>query len=365
MSDLMSSLLGFIDTNQLAYTEEAREGLNRGRLIQGNPEFEKDAALNQTARYLGGIGLSVEGLSEENIAKGTIVTMSEKDFAVFTSLEVVVLASSRIRRFFAEIEGNMRLACGTNQDGANAKGWSGTSCKTCPYFPKNYEGDRKDACKASVAALVYIPSMDHITILSFQGTSYMEATAWLDQIARLSKSFAQKPEVQANSPGLARVNPWFFKTTLSAGAYEKDADGNKYQRLQFTKAEQPYAWEQFLNTPDTLKRIQAVWKDLEPSWKQLYVEHNASAAMSLPSADAVAALSANSSAAQPAALISTVTVPEAAPATQPVAPAQPAIAQEQQQSQTVPGVVTSQITLDDADDAAAASLPPIDVPMGF
>jgi hypothetical protein len=362
MTDFMNDLLGFVDADQLSYTEEAREGLNRGRLIQGNPEFAKDPALNQTVRYLGGIGLSTEGLSEDVIKQGTIVTINDKDYVAFQSLEVVVLASSRIRRFYAEIEGNQRLACGTNQDGQNAKGWSGIACKSCQYFPKNFVsngGDKADACRADVAALVYIPSLDHVAILSFHGASYMEATAWLDQVAKLSRAFAQKPEVQAKNPGLARVNSWFFRTTLSAGAFEKGNDNNQFQRLSYTKAEQPFNWESLMNTPATLKRVKEVWADLESLWKQVYVDHNANAVMALPSADAVAALPANSSAAQPVAgVISQVTVP-AAPAEQ--TPASPA-----------PGVTVSAITIDGLDDVpeaqpAPAPVPaqPLTVPMGF
>ncbi len=373
MSDFMNDLLGFVDADQLSYTEEAREGLNRGRLIQGNPEFEKDAALNQTVRYLGGIGLSTEGLSEEVIKKGTIVTINEKDYVTFTSLEVVVLASSRIRRFYAEIDGNQRLACGTNQDGQNAKGWSGLSCKICQYFTKNFVaagGKKDDSCRANVAALVYIPALDHVAILSFHGASYMEATAWLDQIAKLSRAFAQKPEVQAKNPGLARVNSWFFRTTLSAGSFEKGDDNNQFQRLSYTKAEQPFNWESLMNTPGTLKRVKEVWADLESLWKQVYVDHNPNAVMALPSAEAVAALPANSSATQPiAGLVSQVTVP-----TPPVAPA------EQAPASPAPGVTVSAISIDGLDDVTPAPAPvpvapqptpeaqalqPVTVPMGF
>lgn len=343
MSDF-NDLLEFIDSEQLVYTEEASEKLNRGRLVQGNSQYAKDATLNQTVRYLGGIGLSAEGLSEEIVRQGTIVTINERDFVTFQELEVVVLASSRIRRFYAEIDGNQRLACGTNQDGQSAKGWSGVSCKTCQYFPKNFianGGDKNDACRADVAALVYVPSLDHVAILSFHGASYMEATAWLDQVAKLSRAFAQKPEVQAKNPGLQRVNSFFFRTTLSAGQFEKGNDNNMFQRLAFNKAEQPYQWENLLNTSQTLKRVKEVWQELEPVWKQLYVDHNPNAVMSLASADAVAALPANSSAAQPvAAITGTVTVPE------PAATPSPA-----------PQVTISAITLDDVDEPAPPAAP--------
>jgi hypothetical protein len=357
MSDLLTDLLGFIDTDQLAYVEEAREGLNRGRLVQGNPEFEKNPDLNQTVIYKGGIGLSIEGLAQPIIDRGTIVTISDRDFLTFLALDVVVLTSARIRRFYAEVEGNQRLACGTNQDGQNAKGWRGMACKACEYYPKNYDGDKQDACKADVAALVYLPELDHVTILSFHGASYMEATAWLDQIGKLSRAFAQRPEVQAATPGLPRVNPWFFKTTLSAGDFEKGNDNNKFQRLRYTKAEQPYDWSKVLNTPATLKRVKEVWADLETLWKQMYVDHNSNAVMALPSAEAVtAAITAQSSAPLPPArqIESKVTVAQPAQATLPAQAALQATQQAPVQTvaaaSTVPGVTTSTITLDDMDD---------------
>ncbi len=380
--DMFTELLGFVDKEQLAYVDEPREGLNRGRLIQGDKSFEKDPLLNQTVRYGGGIGLSVEGLKEEIIKQGTIVTLNEKDFVTFPSLEVVVLTNSRIRRNYQDIDGSSRLVCGTNQDGAHAKGWRGLACKQCEFWPKNYVangGKKQDACRAEIPVLVYIPAFDHVAILSFHGASYMEVTAWQEQLGKLARAFAQRTEVQAGSPGLARVNPWFFRTTISAGPFEKGEDNNFFQRLVYTKAEQPYQWEKVLNTPATLKRVKELWADLETMWKQLYVDHNPNAVLSLPTADASPAALPAQSGAVPALpqLESRVVVPaaEALPATPPGIPAaapamvpampslpaaMPAIPLGSPATPVIPGVAVSTIALDDTD-----ATPSVTSPLGF
>lgn len=399
MSDILNDLLSFVDTDQLAYVEPPSEGLNKARLIQGDSSFEKDPALNQTVRYLGGIGLSMDGLNEDVVNQGTIVTVksdnSSRDFIAFRSLEVVVLASSRIRRFYAEIDGNQRLACGTNQDGANARGWNGLACKSCEYFPKNYQGDKRDGCRATVAALCYIPELNHTAIFEFHGGSYMQATAWLDQVGKLARAFAQKPEVQVKSPGLARVNPWFFRTTLSAGPFEK-GEKDLFQRLAYTKAEPPYQWDTLMNSPGVLAQVKAVWTELEPLWKQIYVDHNPNAVMALSSAEAVAAIASQSSAVAPPARqleskvsvpaapvgVPTPAVPVAIPTAVPALPAipmpaaapamaaiptgpaipvvsAPAVPQAAIPHAPMPGVAVSTIALDDAD------VQPVTIPTGF
>lgn len=289
MSTDISTLLGdvgsLVDTSLLELTEETRDKFNRGRLVQGNPEFEKDATLNKTPRYLGGIALSVDGLPEEILAKSTIVTLESGDWAAFTELDVVVLASARIRRYFGEVDGQSKVLCGTNRDGQGSKGWSGKACITCPYHVKNFDGEKRDACKGSIVVLGYVPSLDHTAVFEFHGGSYMDTSEWLTQVAELSKKFAQKPEMQSVHPGLARVNSHFFKTTLSAGAFKANDKGDKFQPLSFSKASAPYDWAAVLNDGATIKKCTEIVKSLEEVWKAQYVEHNPSAVMSLPTAD--------------------------------------------------------------------------------
>lgn len=284
------ALLGAIDIDLLTFTEEVREGVNRARLIQGDASFQKDPQLNQTFRYLGGIGFSADGLSEDIVKKaqeagGGIWTSDKgKDFVTFPSIEVVVLASARIRRYYAELEdGQERLICGTNQDGQHAKGWSGVLCNTCKFFPKNFEGKKQDACGASIPVLIYVPSLDHTAVLELRGASYMETTHWLWQISKLSKEFAKRPEIQKAFPGLERVNSYMFRTTLKAGEFRTGNDNNSYQCLEFTKASSPYDWAAVLNSADVTKRAKEILAQMEESWKLMYVGHNPNAVKSLPS----------------------------------------------------------------------------------
>lgn len=378
----LDNLMELVDQEQIEFIEEDRQPLNKARLQQGNADFAGIAEVNQTVLYLGGIGLSVEGLREDIISKGTIVTNSynghSADYAVFRELEVVVLAPSRNRRHYMEVEGQMKLACGSNSVGAHSRGWSGMLCKACPWHKDNIEShgySKDDACKNKTNQLIYIPSLDHVAILELSGTSYMESVAWLDQLSKLSRTYAQKPEIQAKAPGLKRLNPFFFKTTLTTGPFQQGPKG-MFQPLVFTKAVQPFDWDNLLASPEMVKKAKEHWDELKDFWKPMFVDHNPNAVMSLPSAEAVAAaalpanaaaaLPANSSVAQPApALVSTVVVPEVvAPQVQPVAqpaPAQPAVAQ--QPAQQVPGVTVSQIAIPEEDESQ--ELPPVNVPMGF
>lgn len=325
----ISDLLGLVDESLLSFTEETRDGINRARLVQGDIAFAKDPQLNTTARYLGGIGLSMEGLSEEIVKKASCVwtSDSQKDYAVFTELEVVVLASSRNRRYYAEVDGvGNRLVCGTNQDGQNAVGWSGKTCHQCPYHPKNFEGKKQDACTAYVSTLVYLPSLDHVCILDLKGGSYMEATDWLAQVGKLSRDFAKQPEMQAKHPGLPRVNSYFFKTTLKASGFIQGKDNNSYQQIEFSKAAAPYSWAELTNTTDVIVKAQTILKDMESAWQKMYVEHNASAVMSLPAAAVAGALPGGTTPAAPAfpgGSKATIAEPEK-PAAVPVEPAPPA-----------------------------------------
>lgn len=372
----LDNLMDLVDQDQLEFIEEEKPPLNKARLQQGNPDFADIAEVNQTVLYLGGIGLSIEGLREDIIQKGTVVTNTyngkSAQYVVFRELEVVVLAPSRNRRHYMEIDGEVKLACGSNSIGAHSRGWSGIVCKTCPWHKDNIEEygySKEDACKAKSNELIYIPSLDHVAILELGGTSFLPTTEWLDQLSKLSRAYAQRPEVQAKAPGLKRVNPWFFKTTLTTGPFEQ---GNKglFQPLVYTKATQPYDWANLLATPEMVQKAKGYWEELKDTWKAMFVDHNPNASMSLPTAEVVAALPAQSSApvAPDRQIESKVTVetPTAAPAQQvaqqvaqsiqpqQLAPTQP------QAAPVVPGVVETQIALDDVD-----PLPPVNTVMSF
>jgi len=271
-----SQFAQLVNEDQLGYTEEAHEGINRARLIQGDASLAKDKELNKTVRYTGGIGLSAEGLPSEIVDKGKTVTLPNAgDYVVFPSLEVVVLASARTRRLYLEVDGQRKQVCGSNHVGQGAVGFNGDACAVCPYFPKNVDergGDSEDKCKAHVSALIYIPEFDHAAIFSIGGNSYIEADEWLRQVSTLSKKFAELPEMKAS--GLKRVNSYFFKTTLSASEFfanPKD-QSQKFNKLVYSAAATPYQWPQLLNSREVIARSAEILKDMQEPWGKLYVE---------------------------------------------------------------------------------------------
>lgn len=288
-----NNLAGLIDTNLLEFTEESQAGINRAKLIQGNSEFEKDPQLNKTVRYLGGIGLSLEGLDEKILKKSTIVTNKFKDkstdYAAFEKLETVILASARTRRFYGDVEGARKLMCGTNRDGQGAKGWRGVACVACEYHSKHFQGQEEDGCKGSIEVLVYFPELDHTAILTLNGSSYIPGSDWLNQIGKLSHDFAKRPEIQQVQPGVARVNSYFFKTVLSAGKFQTGEKG-PFQSLEYTKASAPYQWSELVNSGEVIGKCKKILEELQDIWKKQYVDHNAGAVLSLPSPDATPAL---------------------------------------------------------------------------
>jgi|GEM_PF-3925593 len=354
MSDnFLESLFGFVDESQLAYVqEEQRDSINRARLIQGDASLGLDPNLKNTVHYLGGIGLSVDNLPEEIKSKCTIKELESGQWAVLPQLDVVVLASSPNRRYYAELDGKKQLFCGSNQDGANAVGWSGVDCKSCQFHKKNFAGDKRDACKSYLSALIYIPSLDHTAIFTASGASYMEARAWLDQVSVLSKALAQQPVFQSKNPGMKRVNTWFFKTTLKPSKFFDSDDGKKYQKLDFSKAEQPFDWPKLVNSPDVMQKVKEIWGDIEEHWAQMYVAHNPKAKLSLPSAPGPAGLLPAVEVKQIESKV-TIAAPEVIQPTQTAAPTMPVQAQ-------VVETPVSTITLDDIDDP----IPVAPVPIG-
>ncbi len=370
MDNIFASLAGLVDQSSLAYVlEENKEGLNRARLIQGDIKFEKDANFNQTVHYTGGIGLSLDGLPEEIQAKGTIIKTENNEWAVFKSLDAVVLFHSRNRRKYGEHEGQKgKLLCGSNQDGAHAVGWTGVECKACPFHKKNMEAAGKSkeeikeyACKSNVTALVYFPEFDHTAIFTGNGASYMPTAEWLDQVSTLGKALAKKPEFQAANPGTNRVNPFFFKTKIFAGGFQKNLDGNSFNSLEFSKATQPYDWATLLNSVDVVKRSKELCEELLDVWKQMYVDPNHSAVFVtlLPGGKPASALPIQSSAER-------VTVPalpaestvQNAPAPIPAMAAPPAPVPAP--AAPAPQMTVNTVVLDDVDD-----VPPIDTVIPF
>lgn len=316
IDNLLASLAGFVNQDQLAYIQDdEKDSINRARLIQGDPSLLGDSNFNQTVHCLGGIGLSVEGLPDEIIAQGTHKKTDNGEWCVFPRLEVVILANVRYKRLYGDIDGQKgKLLCGTNQDGFHAVGWSGTDCKTCPYHKKNWMAagnDKEGACKSFLGALIYIPALDHTAVFSAGGSSYMETAGWFDQISVLSKALAKKPEFQAAKPGLPRVNPYFFKTTLTASAHKKNESNQTFQVLEYSKAAQPFDWAGLINTPDVIQRSAEIMESITEVWGQMYLHPNTSAAFygkALSGGPATTALPAQSGAqkisvpAQPAAI---------------------------------------------------------------
>lgn len=352
----LQGLAGFVNENALgAMLEDLGASINRARLIQGDSSLKSDANLNQTPYYLGGIGLSVENLPEDVMSKASIFKELEHagNFAVFPELEVVVLAQARIKRLYAEINGENKLACGTNQDGMNGKGWSGQVCKTCPYHKKNMEAagkDKKDGCTSYVVALIYIPSLNHAAILSVSGKSYMPANDWMQQLKVLSRGLAQHPEFKHLN--LPRVNPYFFKTVLKPSGFQPNDDGKMSQVLDFSRAEAPYQWENLVNSAEVIKKASDIWTEIEEAWQSMYTGHNPNAAMSLPTAEAAVQLGTTET---KQITTNKVTIPDEPAA--PVQQAETALTQPVQQAaapavnaEVVADLPVSTIKLDDADD---------------
>ena len=375
MSDLLTQLMGFVDTQQLEYTQETHEGINKSRLIQGDSKFANLPDYKDTVFAKGGIGLLIDTLDESIISKGQIIKVegfgTESQYVTFPSLEMVVLASSHYRRFYADVNGERQLACGTNRDGVGATGWTGEVCKTCPYLQKNWVANgnlKDDACKGNIAALVYFPELDHFSLFTGSPASYMEISDWLNQVSKLSKAFAQRPELKAINPNLSRVNTFFFKTRIQPGPIEQGEKGT-FQRLQYQQFSPPYAWDQtMLCSTETLGKIKEAWPELETVWKSQYVDPNMNATLviaakkngTLPGQ--MNALAVNSSA-----VLKEVVPPTAAAEVmqQPAPPAQQTVAPAQQTAPVAPPIQTTTIALDDVDPPTPADAPAPYVAAGF
>lgn len=290
MSTDLLGLLDLVDESLLGHNEEKRDSMNRARLIQGDEKLELDDHNNKTVRYKGGIGFSLENAPESILNAEDGVNMKLDNSGVwrtFLEVEIVVLTSARVRRLYMEVDGQNQLACGTNADGANAKGWRGLMCKAqCEYHSSQVDSNDKDAikCSAQVPILIYVPRFDHVAVFTASGLAYMPATKMLEQIADLSRAFikreAFKP-VLAQNPNLKMVNSFFFKTTIRAGAHIKEKNGA--QGLDYSEVKPPYSeemWAQVTNSQEVIKKCRELLKTGEEVWGTMYSGHNPNALMS-------------------------------------------------------------------------------------
>lgn len=269
----LAELAALVDESLLGHTEETHQGMNRAKLIQGDASLEKDPEFNQTIRYTGGIGFSVGGLPQEILEKSKIITLSvdknSSDWAVFKSTKAVVLAASRNRRLYLKNEeGARQLACGSNHIGRGAQGWNGDTCVNCPFYPKNVPDAQADRCKASIDVLTYFPELDHSAIFTAKGTSYMAGDEWLKQISVLSKKIAETPDYK--KLGIQRVNSFFFVTTLSASGFHVSDKGEKFNQLEFSKANPPYKWDELLASSEHIKKAKEILASMEQNWAEMY-----------------------------------------------------------------------------------------------
>lgn len=290
MSTDLLGLLDLVDESLLSHNEEKRDSVNRARLIQGDDKLELDDHNNKTVRYKGGIGFSLENAPDEILNAPDGVNMKLDNSGVwrtFEEVEIVVLTSARVRRLYMEVDGQNQLACGTNSDGANAKGWRGLVCKAqCEYHPSQVDPKDSEAikCTAQVPVLIYVPRFKHVAVFTAAGLSYMPATKMLEQVADLSRQFVKreafKPALEKN-PNLKMVNSYFFKTTIQAGKHQ--ADKNGAQGLDYSEVKPPYSeetWAQVTNSGEVIQACRDLLKQGEDTWSQLYSGHNANALMS-------------------------------------------------------------------------------------
>lgn len=284
MSDL-SSILGFIDEGLLDFTKEAQQSINRASFIQGDPTKANDPALKDTWHYWGGVKISNEGLSEEQmkLAEGTSSqkTDATKTYSVFKRIDVVVLAYSYNRRFYRTIHEDGQdkkiLWCGSNETGKNAMGWNGQHCQSCEFTKQNmqaagYDTYNEEHCQSKVDILAYIPLLDHTCILEFGASKYSGASDLINLVAKLSREFAKRPDVQAKSPGLQRVNSYLFKVGIGLGAHKEGKSKSTYQDVEIDKLAAPYPWDKILLTGEQISKAKQSLTDLQEDWNRIFHE---------------------------------------------------------------------------------------------
>lgn len=290
----LTGLLGYVNDAQFDFTDEAREGLRRAKVIQGDKTFENDNDLKGTVRHLGGIGIKADDLPEAVIQKAKVIHTEydghQAAWATFKELDAVVVMSGRIRRYFGKVDNVSTLICGSNHIGRGAKGWSQMPCDSCGRNKKNFteqeKTTEKESCNATVIALVYFPELDLPVLLESGGSSFMPACHWMDQLGVLSKRFAERPEIQAAAPGVKRVNSYFFKTKLSAGPF-RQGDNGTYQELEFSKAVPPYNWDEITADEATVAKCAQIFTEMQEYWETMYKGWSSAALLSSPTEDAL------------------------------------------------------------------------------
>ncbi len=277
----IESLLQFVDEDALDLTQEQGEAFPRAILFQGNKTFEDEASLKGTVKHTGGIGFPLEDCPEIILQDkdGTICkTESGVEFKVFPHLDIVVLATSRIRRFYMlDEQGKTETTCGTNQDGLNASGWAdGQPCQTCPLKQgveidaiKKHKDQKK--CRGEIPVLIYIPKFDHTCIIILKGGSYMPASDMLKELNRAGREFAKRPEIQKASPNLKRVNSFFFNVRIKASEFKKTSFGTFINELAFTPFGKPINWDGITNAPGTITRAKDAMDTHSEQFKNSYV----------------------------------------------------------------------------------------------
>ena len=274
-----SAFEGLVDQSAFDLETVEEERLPRILLVQGNKTFGDIPELAGTVKHTGGVGFFFDESLPASISghpDATVVTTeNDNKLVAFKSLDVAVLSSAKIRRFYLydpeQEKGS--LACGTNEVHKYSKGFTGQDCVNCPFkgqlFDKSQYHENQRACSSQVVFMVYVPKFNVVAMASFGGNKWMPASDFLKQVSTLSKAVAKEPVFQ--SQGLKRVNNYFIKGTLVASDFKKGGE-SWFNELDFIKAEPPYSWGQLLWTPDVVKTCKEKLEEHRDFWQSEYID---------------------------------------------------------------------------------------------
>lgn len=295
-----SFIFDLIDENLAELTEADREQFPKATIVRGNKDLE-DTDKASTIKCTGGVGINIENLPESVIQQADEIIETEymghaNKYAAFKQLDIVILASSRNRRYFGELDGRQSMLCGSNQDGRNAIGFSGVGCSNCVH--KEIGSDGKRECTAYITVLAYLPRFDITVLFHFNGMDYMPATEMLDYVKKLRKEYSRR----IGLPSKNMVNAYFFKVTIKAAAFVKTYHGTWVTALLFVRyPDGEYPWENLLAAhdgkteniagsevlmpnEDKIRRIKDYAAEYQDRWLKEYTEHVTSAVYSLTEA---------------------------------------------------------------------------------
>lgn len=312
--DLHDELLGLItdETQALMQYAQTEEPKHHIAFFDGNFAVSTQPGMENTPLVRGGLRFPIDTLTPEQVedakAKGYVVPVaygnSVTDYIVYPKTEVQILAYQPIRRYFGDYEGSRQLLCGTNFTGLGAMGWSGMVCESCPYNKRNAAAGTQETCSSSIALVVRVPALGYTGILHAKGRQYMQALELTKYIGKLQKAYGS--ELAKRRPGISRVPSWFFKVKIFGSPDWKQGDHGSYREMTFNAQQSPFNFAEALASVDDIKAAEAAMKDLEESFRSIYLaKENPTALMSkpmgaLPAAPAAPALTTSAPPVSPA-----------------------------------------------------------------